>query len=634
MACQLQEKISLVCFVVLLLVIFIYIEDPIDTYTIPKPKPAPRFAYKSSEIKFGGSISAGDELEESSKVEYRQSSHSEVIKDREETSEVVTNKNDNYFKFTNNSVVRLWIDVPNAFPWRKCLFRYSNHMYTYDCKKGVSVEQDVTVMVVDGSSAEVRLLLAGSCIQPDSEGSVVLVEPGQCEGSWRWSRTTGLLRYQDRGCLASLGGQDKTVVAACDPDREEQMLEVGLRTEDGKIAPIDPNNWRLRMDLARERELDLAKIEVDKVMADIQELNRTDALYEISGSRRAVVFYVDKGSGFLAYLTWWLYTWAKIGLDSEKEAFDIVLLTHPKSVSKLPSDCHVIEDSFDPGLAVGPGRCLYKPLVPLSERNYKYDNYLNSQECLFNPAAAFLLSYRVLIRADLDTFPTPAMLGYWPTDIICNRNAGTTHNRKDIESAIVATAEAAGVRHRGWHNTDSAWMGPSMRVVQLSRLTTFLARFTRAHMFGPGTVCRCPTCTELPTECQWGTGIYAGTLLLYAQEIAMNAMWTQREYDRMKYAVLDGSCTDEKINVCTPALLHARHNSEPFSKFAFLRGDYKQRELSGLDLSNVRDYAIFMAVSSAGQGSGTDTAWQGFRNKYNGTELGQLCTEGHLKPPQ
>ena len=47
-------------------------------------------------------------------------------------------------------------------------------------------------------------------------------------------------------------------------------------------------------------------------------------------------------------------------------------------------------------------------------------------------------------------------------------------------------------------------------------------------MFGPGTGCRCSTCTELPTECQWGTSIYAGTLLLYAQEIAMDAMWTQR----------------------------------------------------------------------------------------------------------
>jgi len=38
-------------------------------------------------------------------------------------------------------------------------------------------------------------------------------------------------------------------------------------------------------------------------------------------------------------------------------------------------------------------------------------------------------------------------------------------------------------------------------------------------MFGPGTHCRCATCTELPLQCTWGEGPYAGTVLLYAQVI-------------------------------------------------------------------------------------------------------------------
>ena len=70
--------------------------------------------------------------------------------------------------------------------------------------------------------------------------------------------------------------------------------------------------------------------------------------------------------------------------------------------------------------------------------------------------------------------------------------------------------------------------------------------------------------------------MYAGTLLLYAQEIAMNVMWSQREYDAMSVSILDGSCTDKAVNICTPALLHARHNPDPFSKFAFLAGNYRQ----------------------------------------------------------
>ena len=50
-------------------------------------------------------------------------------------------------------------------------------------------------------------------------------------------------------------------------------------------------------------------------------------------------------------------------------------------------------------------------------------------------------------------------------------------------------------------------------------------------MFGPGTACRCATCVRLPDTCQWGGGPYAGTLLLYAQEMALSVVWSQREYE-------------------------------------------------------------------------------------------------------
>ncbi len=51
-------------------------------------------------------------------------------------------------------------------------------------------------------------------------------------------------------------------------------------------------------------------------MEEVAELERSGLLNAVEGTRRAVVFYVDKGTGFLAYLTWWLYTWKTIGLVS------------------------------------------------------------------------------------------------------------------------------------------------------------------------------------------------------------------------------------------------------------------------------------------------------------------------------
>ena len=347
---------------------------------------------------------------------------------------------------------------------------------------------------------------------------------------------------------------------------------------------------------------------------------------QISGSRRAAVFYVDRGSSFQKFLTWWIYTWKVIGLDAEEEAFDIILMTHPESITKLPMECDRIDNDFDPE-APGPGRCLYKELVGVSERDPRYDKYLNSQECLFNPAASFLQHYRLLLRADLDTFPTPAMLGYWPQDVICNRNAvyaGTVFHREDIEGPIREAAKAAGIKHNHWHNLDSTWLGPSTRIIALSKLTTSLALFVRAHMFGPGTRCRCSTCIVPPETCEWGGGIYQGTLLLYAQEIAMNKIWTQREYDEQLYDVLDASCSDPDLHVCKPVLLHARHIDQPFSKFAFLRGEYADYDLATLDITNVRDYAIFMAITSAGQGRNEVEGAKNYKKKV-GVSLNQLC---------
>ena len=99
----------------------------------------------------------------------------------------------------------------------------------------------------------------------------------------------------------------------------------------------------------------------------------------------------------------------------------------------------------------------------------------------------------------------------------------------------------------------------------------------------------------------------------------------QREYDEQTYALLDGSVTDEKISVCSSALLHARHNDEPFSKHAFLTGDYKDFDLGSLDITNVRDFAVFMAVSSASQGIRGEEAWQTFEEKKRGRQLSELC---------
>ena len=71
------------------------------------------------------------------------------------------------------------------------------------------------------------------------------------------------------------------------------------------------------------------------------------------------------------------------------------------------------------------------------------------------------------------------MVGFWPSDLIAHRGAGTTFHLESIEAAIRLTAAAAGIAHQHWHNIDSSIMGPSLRVIMVAKLTVAVARFTR-----------------------------------------------------------------------------------------------------------------------------------------------------------
>ena len=88
---------------------------------------------------------------------------------------------DGYYIFSNNSDVTLWIDVPNSFPWRKCLQEYMGMMFTYQCLI-TSHKQILTVKTInkeDGS--RFRLVLDRGDGDDDGDGDHC-IEPEGCEG--------------------------------------------------------------------------------------------------------------------------------------------------------------------------------------------------------------------------------------------------------------------------------------------------------------------------------------------------------------------------------------------------------------------------------------------------------------------
>ena len=50
------------------------------------------------------------------------------------------------------------------------------------------------------------------------------------------------------------------------------------------------------------------------------------------------------------------------------QAFDLVLMTHPASVSRLPDECVLVEEDFTINYTAA-GRCLYKPYLGVAYRD-------------------------------------------------------------------------------------------------------------------------------------------------------------------------------------------------------------------------------------------------------------------------
>ena len=428
---------------------------------------------------------------------------------------------------TNSTPVTIWMDLPNAFPWRNCLQEYNGVIVPTDCRQQ---SKSFVIDPVRSSEEERRFVWrtsSGKCVSPNNKKVSVTKCGG--EGSWVWT-VSGQFQWREsagdcvqcRKCVTSLKAGAALQLNFCQDLAEDQNLELGTWQGD-TLAPLDEQEWRRRQEKMRDTILAKEKKVVSKALEDVDvdnslhEFDKTEARER----RRAAVFYLDKGAGGVTMAKWWIFTWRFIGLDTAQEGFDLVFMTHPANVDNLPEDCHLVTDGYKINFT-SPGQCLFRPYLGIAYRDKSYDPYLNSQECLFGPGSEFLSQYSTLLRADLDTFPTPHMLGYWPKGVVVDIQYSTNHGLDNIKQALRDLACSVGIEHREWFNMGSTWYGDGRRVRNLARLTVALNKYGRAEMFGPGTACRCATCHQLPKTCQWGGGPYAGTLLLYLQEIAMN----------------------------------------------------------------------------------------------------------------
>ena len=68
-----------------------------------------------------------------------------------------------------------------------------------------------------------------------------------------------------------------------------------------------------------------------------------------------------------------------------------------------------------------------------------------------------------------------------------------------------------------------------------------------------------------------------------------------------------------------------RHNAEDFSKLAFGAGKYRDFDMGALDVTNIRDFATFMALTSNNQGKNGHLPLENWNKKIGNSSWSEFC---------
>ncbi|XEC93648.1 hypothetical protein AB6A23_20140 [Paenibacillus tarimensis] len=240
---------------------------------------------------------------------------------------------------------------------------------------------------------------------------------------------------------------------------------------------------------------------------------------------------------------------------------DLVVFGPRDALSQVPDDCVKI---VCPPLSHPPEWICYR--------------YINSISCLVSEHSDVLEQYHYLLRSDVDTVLTPAWNAFYP-ELYTVGLGGYAHSLPVMKN-LKRVARSLGLGHKGIHNIGSTHYGKPGVIRNVCRLAAQVTHHILTQEF-----------KDSPGE--W-PGWYKGVSSLYGMEIATNHLVETMSPDRLK---LDASCTSQQSILNYPHI-HFWHTFDMFSKFDFTAGKYDHLTADHLDLSQIKNYCLYIALRS------------------------------------
>ena len=186
--------------------------------------------------------------------------------------------------------------------------------------------------------------------------------------------------------------------------------------------------------------------------------------------------------------------------------------------------------------------------------------FVNSFKFLIDPKIQQILSkYKYILKTDSDIFLTPRFKNTFPKNKVMVGNGQYANNIK-TKKRLKEVAKKMKYNHYNIFNVGATWYGNSEEIIKLGKLSYSITK----HIYNNEFLHYHPGWDE------W----YIGVSSMYGSELAANHLFgTKLE----KSNLIDGHASSSE-NIDTVLHVHCWHDSDFYSKFAYIEGKYKDRK--------------------------------------------------------
>ncbi|RHY71243.1 hypothetical protein DYB30_008537 [Aphanomyces astaci] len=375
--------------------------------------------------------------------------------------------------------------------------------------------------------------------------------------------------------------------------RKQAAEELSAAVKDNALAEHNKREMELKLEMEQKQQEEMVKqqrallVKLESMEAKLlvggEIMNKAAQQASITSTfiRAAVVYLPSTEARFLHEFRWFHRSWqAMQAFEPPGWRTDIVVVTNGlvPTLDELNCTSMPREHATDPNrcIVVATYTSLYSPAFP-----YAYADSVNVL------AVTPLGAYDWVLRTDMDTFLTPAFATWKPSLFVVGMGGyngmGSTNDRLDaIIVQLNLTAKTV-------DNVGSTWYGPTALVQQCAQLSMDVQMYMYANEF-----------TDEEKSPEYGIkgwpNWHVGVLSMYGGHVAINHC--TRDFGVVKDAHNLDFPTTSHESPTRHAHLHTWQDSNRFSKFAFADGAYKNENKSALDLDDISDYAMYMALDS------------------------------------